>query len=183
MLEIRLHGRGGQGAVTSAELVAIAAINKGNFAQAFPSFGPERRGAPVVAFCRVDDKKINIRAKVYHPDVVIVLDPGLLTLLDPTEGMSDDGILILNTKKAPGDIDALSGKSVRVATVDANTIAIEELGRPIVNTTMLGAFIKATGLIDVEDIREPLMERFGSKLGSRNMKALQRAYDEVSLKE
>ena len=183
MLEIRLHGRGGQGAVTSAELVAIAAINKGNFAQAFPSFGPERRGAPVVAFCRVDDKKINIRAKVYHPDVVIVLDPGLLTLLDPTEGMSEDGILILNTKKAPEDIDALSGKSVRVATVDANVIAIEELGRPIVNTTMLGAFIRATGLIDVEDIRGPLMERFGSKLGSRNMLALQRAYDEVSFKE
>jgi pyruvate ferredoxin oxidoreductase gamma subunit len=183
MLEIRFHGRGGQGAVTSAELIAIAAINKGNFAQAFPSFGPERRGAPVVAYCRVDNKKINIRAKVYNPDVVIVLDPGLLTLIDPTEGMKDDGVLILNTKKAPEDIDALSGKSVRVATVDANTIAREELGRPIVNTTMLGAFIKATGLIDIEDIREPLMERFGSKLGSRNMLALQRAYDEVSLKE
>ncbi len=183
MLEIRLHGRGGQGAVTSAELIAIAAINKGNFAQAFPSFGPERRGAPVVAFCRVDDKKINIRAKVYHPDVVIVLDPGLLTLLDPTEGMSDDGILILNTKKAIADIDGLTGKSVRVATVDANTIALEELGRPIVNTTMMGAFIKATGLIDVEDIREPLIERFGPKIGPRNMLALQRAYDEVSIKE
>ncbi len=183
MLEIRLHGRGGQGAVTSAELVAIAAINKGNFAQAFPSFGPERRGAPVVAFCRVDDKKINIRAKVYHPDVVIVLDPGLLTLIDPTEGMNENGILILNTKKAPGDIAALAGKSVRVVTVDANTIALEELGRPIVNTTMLGAFIRATGLIDIEDIREPLMERFGSKLGSRNMKALERAYNEVFIKE
>ncbi len=183
MLEIRLHGRGGQGAVTSAELVAIAAIGKGNFAQAFPSFGPERRGAPVVAFCRVDDKKINIRAKVYSPDVVIVLDPGLLTLLDPTEGMKEGGILILNTKKKPQDIPALSGKNVRVATVDANMIATQELGRPIVNTTMLGAFIRATGLIAIEDIKEPLLDRFGEKLGSRNMKALERAYKEVSIKE
>ena len=89
MQEIRIHGRGGQGAVTSAELIAIAAINKGKCAQAFPSFGPERRGAPVVAFCRVDDKKINIRAKVYNPDVVIVLDPGLIKLLDPSEGMKE----------------------------------------------------------------------------------------------
>jgi 2-oxoacid:acceptor oxidoreductase gamma subunit (pyruvate/2-ketoisovalerate family) len=101
MHEIRVHGRGGQGAVTSAELIAIAAIDTGRFAQAFPSFGPERRGAPVVAFCRVDERKINIRAKVYNPDVVIVLDPGLVALLDPTEGMKEGGILIMNTRKTP----------------------------------------------------------------------------------
>jgi pyruvate ferredoxin oxidoreductase gamma subunit len=182
MLEIRFHGRGGQGAVTSAELIAIAAINKGNCAQAFPSFGPERRGAPVVAFCRVDDKKINIRAKVYNPDVVIVLDPGLVELLDPSEGMKDGGILITNTKKSPESMDKLSNPSIRVATVDANRIAMEELGRVIVNTTMIGAFIKATGIITIEDIREPLLERFGAKLGARNMKALERAYNEVVIK-
>ena len=183
MLEIRFHGRGGQGAVTSAELIAIAAINKGNFAQAFPSFGPERRGAPVVAFCRVDDRKINIRAKVYNPDVVIVLDPGLLTLLDPTEGMRDGGILILNTNKGFDEVRASIDPAFRLATVDANTIALEELGRPIVNTTMLGAFIKASGLIEIHDIKDPLMERFGSKLGERNMRALERAYNEVNIKE
>jgi 2-oxoacid:acceptor oxidoreductase gamma subunit (pyruvate/2-ketoisovalerate family) len=181
MLEIRFHGRGGQGAVTSAELIAIAEINKGNFAQAFPSFGPERRGAPVVAFCRVDNQKILIRAKVYKPDVVIVLDAGLLELLDPTEGMSEGGILILNTKKKVKDIPALAGKPIRVATVDANTIAHEELGRTIVNTTMLGAFIKATGKLEIEDIKEPILERFGKKLGERNLKALERAFHEVTI--
>ncbi|MGC9324452.1 MAG: pyruvate ferredoxin oxidoreductase subunit gamma [Desulfomonilia bacterium] len=184
MQEIRLHGRGGQGAVTSAELIAIAAINRGNYAQAFPSFGPERRGAPVVAFCRVDDKKINIRAKVYNPNVVIVLDPGLLSLLDPSEGMREGGILIMNTKKTPESLSITSdATSFRIATVDANRIAVEELGRPIVNTTMIGAFIRATGIIDVEDIKDPLLERFGPKLGARNLKALERAYQEVMVKE
>jgi len=183
MQEIRLHGRGGQGAVTSAELIAIAAINKGNFAQAFPSFGPERRGAPVVAFCRVDDKKINIRAKVYEPDVVIVLDPGLLSLLDPTEGMGEGGILILNTKKRPQEVVTAPGRSIKVVTVDANTIATEELGRPIVNTTMLGGFIRVTGLLGIDDIKGPLLERFGKKLGERNLKAMERAYHEVSIGE
>jgi pyruvate ferredoxin oxidoreductase gamma subunit len=181
MQEIRFHGRGGQGAVTSAELIAIAAINKGNCAQAFPSFGPERRGAPVVAFCRVDDKKINSRAKVYNPDVVIVLDPGLLTLLDPAEGLKEGGSFLINTKKSPDEI-AKPNVGYKVATVDASTIAMEELGRVIVNTTMVGAFIKATGLITIEDIKGPLLERFGAKLGARNMKALERAYNEVVIK-
>ncbi len=181
MLEIRFHGRGGQGAVTSAELIAIAAINKGKFAQAFPSFGPERRGAPVVAFCRVDGQKINIRAKVYTPNVVIVLDSGLLELLDPTEGMGEGGILILNTKKKAQDVVNVAGRSIKVATVDANRIAMEELGRPIVNTTMLGAFVKASGMLDIADIREPLLERFGTKLGERNLKAMERAFQEVTI--
>jgi len=181
MQEIRFHGRGGQGAVTSAELIAIAAINKGECAQAFPSFGPERRGAPVVAFCRMDSKKINIRAKVYDPDVVIVLDPGLLTLVDPAEGLKDGGILIINTKKSVDEV-MKAGAKYKVATVDANTIAQEELGRVIVNTTMIGAFIKVTGLLSIEDIKDPLMERFGAKLGGKNLKALERAYNEVVIK-
>lgn len=183
MLEIRFHGRGGQGAVTSAELIATAAINTDKYAQAFPSFGPERRGAPVVAFCRVDDKKIHIRAKVYNPDVVIVLDPGLLTLIDPTEGMAEGGLIIINTKKSPDEVADLVGAGVRIATVDANTIAREELGRPIVNTTMLGAFIKTTDLIGIKDIEGPLLERFGARLGGKNMNALTRACKEVRIKE
>ena len=98
MIEIRLHGRGGQGAVTSAELLALAAINQGKYAQAFPSFGPERRGAPVVAFCRIDDKPIKIRANIYHPDIVLVLDPSILRLINVTAGLKEDGILVANTK-------------------------------------------------------------------------------------
>lgn len=183
MLEIRFHGRGGQGAVTSAELIAIAAIGKGKFAQAFPSFGPERRGAPVVAFCRVDDKKILIRAKVYEPDIVVVLDPGLLTLVDPTEGLKSTGTLIINTKKPYEEIMKSCSFSCRVATVDANKIAQEELGRVIVNTTMLGAVMKASGLLAVDDIREAMLGRFGPKLGEKNMKALARAYAELTIKE
>lgn len=183
MLEIRFHGRGGQGAVTSAELLAVAAINKGMYAQAFPSFGPERRGAPVVAFCRVDDKRILLRAKVYEPDVVVVLDSGLLTIIDPVEGLKKDGILIINTKKSYEEIMNECRFSCRVGTINADQIAREELGRVIVNTTMLGAVVRATGLLGVEDLRGPLMERFGPKLGEKNMKALERAYSELVLKE
>jgi len=183
MLEIRFHGRGGQGAVTSAELIAIAAIGMGNYAQAFPSFGPERRGAPVVAFCRVDDKKILIRAKIYEPDVVVVLDPGLITLINPLEGLKEGGILIVNTRKSPDEILNVCSASCRVATVNADVIAQEELGRVIVNTTMLGAVMKATGFMKVDDIREAIMERFGPKLGGKNMKALERAFKEVVIKE
>ncbi|HOM28180.1 MAG TPA: pyruvate ferredoxin oxidoreductase subunit gamma [Deltaproteobacteria bacterium] len=181
MLEVRIHGRGGQGAVTSAELIAISAVDTGRYAQAFPSFGPERRGAPVVAFCRVDEKAIRIRAKVYYPDVVVVLDPGLVDLIDPTEGMKEGGILIMNSRKRPSEVAASRGGAVRVATVDADRIAIEELGRPIVNTTMIGAFIKATGIVGLDDIRGPILDRFGSKLGERNLKALERAYHEVEI--
>ena len=182
MQQIRLHGRGGQGAVTSAELIAIAAINRGKYAQAFPSFGPERRGAPVVAFSRIDDRKINIRAKVYSPDIVIVLDPGLLKLLDPTEGMPSNGLLLLNSRKTPDEIIKTFGYKCRVATVNAGHIATEVLGRSIVNTCMLGSFVKATGLLDLADFEKPIMERFGDKLGPRNMNAFKRAYDEVVVK-
>jgi 2-oxoacid:acceptor oxidoreductase gamma subunit (pyruvate/2-ketoisovalerate family) len=183
MLEIRFHGRGGQGAVTSAELVAIAAIGKGKFAQAFPSFGPERRGAPVVAFCRVDEKKILNRAKVYEPDVVVILDPGLLTLINPVEGLKPGGIIIINTKKSYEEIMNSCSFSCRVGIVNADQIAKEELGRVIVNTTMLGAVMKATGLLEVDDIREAMLNRFGPKLGEKNMKALERAYNELTIKE
>lgn len=183
MLEIRFHGRGGQGAVTSAELLAVAAINKGMYAQAFPSFGPERRGAPVVAFCRLDEKRILLRAKIYEPDVVVILDSGLLNLIDPVEGLKPDGILIINTKKSYEEIMNECHFSCRVGTVNADQIAREELGRAIVNTTMLGAVIKATGLLSIEDIRGPLLERFGPQLGEKNLRALERAYNELVLKE
>ncbi|MHB8781308.1 MAG: 2-oxoacid:acceptor oxidoreductase family protein [Candidatus Geothermincolia bacterium] len=183
MLEMRIHGRGGQGAVTSAELIAVAAVGVGKYAQAFPSFGPERRGAPVVAFCRVDDKRILARTKVYEPDVVVVLDPGLLTLVNPADGLKPNGILVINSRKSYEEIMDACRFNCRVGIVNADRIAQEELGRVIVNTTMMGAVIKATGLFEVEDIREPMLERFGPKLGEKNMKALERAFNELVIKE
>ncbi len=183
MIEIVFHGRGGQGAVTSAELTALAAINEGRYAQAFPSFGPERRGAPVMAFARVDDKKIRIRSKIYTPNVVLVLDPSLLKILDPTAGMDEDGVLILNSHKSAKEIKDEFGYNVRMAVIDADKIAKEEVGRPIANTTMLGAMIKATELVDLSSLIDPLEHRFDKKLADKNISALKRAHSETNIVE
>jgi pyruvate ferredoxin oxidoreductase gamma subunit len=180
MIEIRLHGRGGQGAVTSAEMVALAAIGIGKYAQAFPSFGPERRGAPVVAFCRISDEKIRLRAVIARPDVVLVLDPSILRLVDVSGGLKTEGILITNTRFSPEEIKKELGIKTRLATVDANKIAREELGLPITNTTMLGALIKASEVLAKESLIEPLQERFG-RLADRNIKAFERAYRETRI--
>ena len=138
MIEIRWHGRGGQGAVTSVELLALAAIEEGKYAQGFPAFGPERRGAPVMAYNRVSEKPIKIRSGIYNPDVVVVLDPSLVGLVNVTDGLKPDGLLIINTSKsAPVIREQLKYKG-KLATVDATHIAREELGVPIANTTMLG---------------------------------------------
>lgn len=182
MAEIRFHGRGGQGAVTSAELLALAAINEGKYAQAFPSFGPERRGAPVVAFCRISDEKIKIRAAIYQPDIVLVLDPSILRLVDVANGLKGDGTLVTNTRFSPEEIKDELGIQTRLATVDATKIAREELGLPITNTTMLGALLRAAHLVDKESVIEPLKDRFG-RLAERNIKAFERAYNETRILE
>jgi len=161
MLEIRLHGRGGQGAVTSAELLALSAINEGKYGQAFPSFGPERRGAPVVAFCRVDDKQIKVRTEINNPDIVLVLDPSILRIVNVTAGLKDDGILITNTKYTADEIKKELGLTCKIAVVNATKIAREELGLPITNTTMLGALLKAQAVVDPDSLIEPLENRFG----------------------
>ncbi len=149
LVEIRWHGRGGQGAVTSAELVAQAAISEDKYAQAFPSFGPERRGAPVQAFNRIDSREpIKIRAEVTTPDVVVVLDPGLMAFANIASGLKENGTIIINTKKTPGQIRAEFGIKARLATVNATKIAREVLGVPIVNTTMIGALIKVADIIN-----------------------------------
>lgn len=180
MIEIRLHGRGGQGGVTSAELLAKAAIAEGKFAQAFPSFGPERRGAPVMAFVRVDDQKIRLREKIYSPNIVLVLDPTLLDIVNVAEGLSEDGVVVVNSALTPEELKQKYGFP-KVATVDANKVAMEELGVPITNTTMLGALLKASGIIGVSDMEEPITDRFGGKLGPKNYKALERAYGETKV--
>ena len=180
MIEIRWHGRGGQGAVTSVEMLALTAIEEGKFAQGFPSFGPERRGAPVAAFNRIDEKRIRVRSGIYEPDVVVVLDPSLVGLVNVAEGLKPDGILIVNTTKSPEEIKGEMDFPGTVATVDAATIAREELGVPITNTTMLGAVMKATKLVKMESAENPLKERFG-RLAPRNIKAMNRAYDELKI--
>ena len=182
MIEVRWHGRGGQGAVTSVEMLALAAIEEGQYAQGFPSFGPERRGAPVAAFNRVDNKQIKVRSGVYDPDVVVVLDPSLVGLINVTEGLKQDGILIVNTGKSPEEIKEEVDFNGRVATVDASRIARDELGVPITNTTMLGAVIKATGLVKIESAKAPLTHRFG-RIAPKNIKAMERAYNEVKIVE
>ena len=178
MIEVRFHGRGGQGAVTSAELIALAAIDEGQFAQAFPSFGPERRGAPVVAFLRVSPTQIRIRSKVYNPDIVVVLDPTLLDIVDVSAGLKPTGTLVINTAKSLEQVRKDYGFKAKLAVVDASKIAMEEMKVPITNTTMLGALIRSAGLVRMESMDRPLNGRFG-KIAERNKKAMQRAFDET----
>jgi len=183
LTEIRWHGRGGQGAVTSAELLARAAIDEGKYAQAFPSFGPERRGAPVLAFVRINNEEpIKIRADITQPDVVVVLDPGLLPIVNVTAGLKADGLVVVNTRKQAEQIRQEFNINWRIATVNATSIAREVLGVSITNTTMVGALIRATGLVKLESLMEPLRVRFG-RLADRNFAAMQRAFEETSVKE
>jgi len=184
MLEIRFHGRGGQGAVTSAEMMAVAAIQKNKYAQAMPAFGAERRGAPVLAFTRIDDSPVEVRQEILEPDIVVVLDPNLLGSIPVAMGLKPTGVLVLNTSKPAAAIRKildLDG-STRLALVDATKIARELIGRPITNTTMLGALLKADGVLDPEDLVEPLKERFG-KIAPRNIEAMNRAYKETKITE
>lgn len=180
MIEVRLHGRGGQGAVTSAELLASAAINSGKFAQAFPNFGAERRGAPVIAFFRLDEVAIRTRNIIYHPDLVLVLDPSLLRLVDVTSGLKPDGVLVTNTRHSGEEIKEELGIKHSLATVNANKIAKEELGVMITNTTMIGALLKARNFLPLDAIIEPLTARFG-RLAERNINAMKRAFAETSI--
>ena len=181
MVEIRFHGRGGQGGVTSAEILAISAINSGKYAQAFPSFGPERRGAPVVAFSRISDQKILNRTKVYEPDIVVVLDPSVMTIVNVVEGLKHNGKLVVNTIKSSDEIKEEVGRNdIIVGTVNATRIALDIIGRPITNIVMLGALLKVEPLIKLESIFEPLQERFG-KIADKNIEASKLAYDQVKI--
>jgi 2-oxoacid:acceptor oxidoreductase gamma subunit (pyruvate/2-ketoisovalerate family) len=178
--EIRIHGRGGQGGVTAAELLARAAFKEGKWVQSFPFFGAERRGAPVKAFARLSDEPILVRSQIYNPDYVIVLDSGLLDLVDVTEGMKEDGIVIVNTQKKPEELNL---EQHRVATVDATGIALElqlvVAGLPVLNTTMLGAFAKATGEIKLESAVEVIKQMWSGPAGEKNAKGTILAYERL----
>jgi pyruvate ferredoxin oxidoreductase gamma subunit len=160
--------------------LAVAAIDEGKHAQAFPSFGPERRGAPVEAFNRVDQKQIKVRSRIYNPDVAVVLDEGLVGLVNVAAGLKPDGILIVNTAKSAEEVKKALNYKGKIATVDATGIAWKELGVPITNTTMLGALIKVTKVVKIDSLRAPVEHRFG-RIASKNMAALKRAYDEVKI--
>ncbi|MBN2407880.1 MAG: 2-oxoacid:acceptor oxidoreductase family protein [Elusimicrobia bacterium] len=185
IIEVRFHGRGGQGAKTASILLAKAALEGGKYIQAFPEYGPERTGAPMKAYTRVSDTQIRIHSGVTAPDVVVVVDPTLLDSVDVMEGLTDEGKVIINTEKAPGEIKEKikPSKNQQVHTVDATKIALETLGRPVMNVPMLGALVKVTGLVDLEVLKNLMKNYFGGKLSSRavegNLSGIQRAFDEV----
>jgi pyruvate ferredoxin oxidoreductase gamma subunit len=163
--------------VTAAELIAFAAFEGGVYAQAFPAFGVERRGAPVQAFVRFSDAKIRLRSQIYEPDYIIVQDPTLIGDVDVFMGMKSGGIAIVNTEKS--DFDSHVPEGVKVYTLDATTIALEELGVPITNTTLMGAFAAATGEIKLESLEHALRNRFSGSMADKNVKAAARAYNLV----
>ncbi|ATW26319.1 pyruvate ferredoxin oxidoreductase subunit gamma [Candidatus Formimonas warabiya] len=174
MKEIRIHGRGGQGGVTAAGIIGGAAVKEGKYAQAFPAFGAERRGAPVLSFTRISDTPIRNRSQVYHPDIVIVFDEGLLTTVDVSAGIKENGMIIINTEKKPEDFAFKN--PAQVVTVDATSISLNALGRPIVNTTILGTLCAATDVIQLAFLKDAVKEQFGGSLGEKNVKALEEAY-------
>lgn len=176
MQELRIHGRGGQGSVTAAELIAVAAFEGGMYAQAFPAFGVERRGAPVQAFVRFSDKTIRLRSQVYEPDFVIVQDSTLIKDVDVFKGLKEGGIAIINTEKAQ-QFNVPAG--VKLITIDATSIALEVLGLPITNTALMGAFAAATGIIGFETLEKALNERFKGPLAEKNIETARRAYEQV----
>jgi len=176
MFEVRFHGRGGQGAVTSCEILSMAVIEEGWYAQGFASFGPERRGAPVLAFVRAGEEALKLREQIYHPDAVVVLDPTLLRIVDVTSGLKAGGWLVLNTKKPLEVIKPKLRADLKLALVDATTISREILHVPIVSVSILGALIRATDIVDLKSLEKPMLRRFGALLARRNNEALMETY-------
>jgi pyruvate ferredoxin oxidoreductase gamma subunit len=178
VFEVRIHGRGGQGVVTAAELLAIAAFDEGRHSQAFPSFGSERTGAPVVAFCRIDDRVIRSREPIVTPDALIVQDPTLLHQVAVFDGLKPGAYVLVNTTRTPealglGELDA------RVLTVPATGIAREHLGRPLPNAALLGAFAAQTAAVSLNAVRAAIAEKFPGEVAERNAAAATAAHDHV----
>lgn len=185
LTEVRWHGRGGQGAVTAAKVLAEVAMKTGKNVQAFPEYGPERTGAPLRAYNRISDSVLRLHSGVTNPNVIVVIDPSLLEAVDVTEGATQDAVFVINTNHCPADIKKmLKLDKQTVFTVDASKIALETIGRPIPNTPMLGALAKATGLVTLEDLLDDVKKSFGKKFSEKminsNLEAVKRAYQEVS---
>lgn len=187
LIEIRWHGRGGQGAKTAALLFGEAALETGLYIQAFPEYGPERTGAPVASFNRLSKKPIRIHSGVTNPDVVLVLDPTLIGKVDVLEGLPEDGVLIINTKKTPEEIrQELNIQGRKIYTVDAYSVSLETIGKAIPNTPMLGSLIKATNLLNFEHLLESVEKKLTIKfrgkpkeIVDKNIDAIKKAYQET----
>lgn len=184
MQEIRFHGRGGQGAVIGSEVLAHAFFIEGKYVQAFPAFGVERRGAPVMAFCRMDGKPIYLRNQIYRPDHVIILDDSMIATVNVVDGLKEDGTVLINSSREPGGIRKMIGERYRVCVVDAGAIAaahrLGSASNPIVNTAIVGAFAKATGLVGIEAVAQAI-EEYVPAAKERNRQAAYAAYDQVVL--
>lgn len=178
--EIRWHGRGGQGAWTASEILAKAAILEGKYIQSFPEFGPERMGAPVNSFTRISEEPINLHCSVYNPDIVAVLDPTLLKTVPVTQGLKENGTLLVNTGATPTEIrEKLNLRSGKVWTVPATKIAMRILGRPITNTAMVGAVAKALQIVSLESIKKAAKGRFPPSVAEKNIAIIKQAYEEA----
>ena len=187
MFQVRIHGRGGQGVVTGAEMLSIAAFHGGRHAQAFPSFGSERTGAPVVAFCRMDDKEIRLREPIMEPDALIIQDPTLLHQVDVFSGLKKDGYILINTTKT---FDQLGlGEFVKwfrpehLLTVPASELAMKHVRRPVPNVPMLGAFAALGGLISLDAVHAAIQRKFSGAVAQGNMQAASEAYEIVMEQE
>lgn len=186
IVEIRWHGRGGQGAKTAALLLADAAFNTGKYIQGFPEYGPERMGAPIVAYNRISDERITIHSAIYEPDYVVVVDDTLLASVDVTAGLKEDGAIVINTAKTPDEVrPLLKGYKGKVCTIDARKISIDTLGKYFPNTPMLGAIVKVSKVMDEKEFLNDMVESFKHKFAKKpeviegNMKALERSMQEV----
>jgi pyruvate ferredoxin oxidoreductase gamma subunit len=186
ILEIRWHGRGGQGAKTAAQFLAEAALELGKSIQAFPEYGPERAGAPVRTFTRISGRKINIHSPIANPDIVVVIDPTLLETIDVADGLGDGGILVVNTHETADKIRQKAKYTKgKVAVCDATKISLETLGIPMPNTPMLGALLKATPIVPIEKLENVVRNKFLKKIGEvkteANIKAIKRAFEEAKV--
>ncbi|MDP2806062.1 MAG: 2-oxoacid:acceptor oxidoreductase family protein [Gallionellaceae bacterium] len=183
MFQIRVHGRGGQGVVTATEMLSVAAFEEGRHAQAFPSFGSERTGAPVVAFCRIDDKEIRLREPIMEPDALIIQDPTLLHQIDVFAGLKQDGYVLLNTNhtfEELGLADILKGrKAERFCTLPANEIGKTHIGRPIPNVPLIAGFAALSGMFKLESVVLAINEKFSGKIAEGNIAAATEAYNLV----
>ena len=186
LVEIRWHGRGGQGAKTASLLLADAAFNTGKYIQGFPEYGPERMGAPITAYNRISDEKITIHSNIYEPDYVVVVDDSLLECVDVTKGLKEEGAIVINTTKTPDEVrPLLKGYKGKVCTIDAKTISIETLGKYFPNTPMLAAIVKVSGIMEEQAFLDDMVESFKHKFAKKpevidgNMAALKRSLNEV----
>ena len=183
MFQVRIHGRGGQGVVTAAEMLSVAAFGEGHNAQAFPSFGSERTGAPVVSFCRIDNKEIRLREPIMEPDALIIQDPTLLHQVDVFAGFRHDGYVLINTTKTFAELGLAqlleSCRADHLCTVAATEIGLKHIGRPIPNVPLLGGFAAVSGIIKLESVIKAINSKFSGKVAAGNIAAATEAYETV----